>query len=74
MNKADAEKAVRHLVHDWRRNEAADVTDPRQLSVYEFITWLGQHHPQVLTFRSTMGARDDIERWFDQELKLTWMN
>ncbi|MBL8773359.1 MAG: hypothetical protein JNK30_18390 [Phenylobacterium sp.] len=72
MQKAEAEKAIRHLCHEWRKVEGLSQVDPGQLSVFAFMSWLREHHPSVLNFRSIMGVHETVDLWFDQEFGQTW--
>lgn len=78
MKKADAEKAIRPLVHDWAKEVGFKIEDrsvENEPSFYEFQTWLQQNnYGRYLKFRSTAGSLYDAEMWFDQELKQTWRN
>lgn len=74
MKKSEAEPLIRSLVHQWRRDSGNSTTPTSKLHASDFITWLRARHPQLLEFRSTMGPTEDVERWFDQEMKLTWQN
>ncbi|WP_416463424.1 hypothetical protein [Sphingomonas sp. VDB2] len=75
MKKAEAEKAIRHLTHKWARENAVVVGADHMPSFGDFRDWLGREgYSDYLNFRSTMGAREDAEQWFDEELKQTWRN
>ena len=72
MQKADSEKAVRHLCHVWRAESGNERTPESQLSFSDFLTWLRSSHSACLEFRSTAGPAYDAELWFDQEFKQAW--
>ena len=72
MQKADAEKRIRHYCHEWRRTSGNDKTPADQLNFTEFHRWLETHHSECLDFRSTGGVRYIIDLWFDQEFKQDW--
>jgi len=75
MKRTEAEPAIRNLVHQWAK--AADITADAvsQPSFSAFRRWAEeQGHSDYFAFRSTMGAAEDAERWFDQELRQTWRN
>ncbi len=71
MKKAEAEEAIRSLCHTW-----ADTLTPQQReypSFGSFTSWMrASGYGHYLDFRSTGGANDAAEWWFDQELKQTW--
>ena len=77
MKKAEAEKIIRHLCHEWASDRGIPIpsTHPNQASFSAFTTWLGEKgYSRYLDFRSTMSARYDAERWFDEEFGQTWAN
>lgn len=73
MKKADCERAIRTLVHQWA-STVHPGKDKGQLYDSEFIRWLEVNHPELLSFRSTTSVRDRVEDWFAQETKQTWRN
>jgi hypothetical protein len=77
MKKAEAEKVIRHLCHDWGREMKIPIpsTYPDQASFSAFTAWLEEKgYSRYLDFRSRMSARYDAERWFDEEFGQTWAN
>jgi len=68
MIKAECEKAIRQLCHQWRTANGLTNTPARKLSFEQFYIWLVDNHPSYLRFRTTTSRRYDIEMWFDQEL------
>ena len=75
MKRVDAEPAIRHLVHQWAKTAGVQVGAAEQPSFSDFKRWADrQGYSACFSFRSTMGALDDAERWFDQELRQTWRN
>ncbi len=70
MKKSDAEKIVRTSCHDWFQ-EAGRPDFP---SFYDYARWAEQRWSGLFSFKSTIGARENAEIWFDQELKQTWRN
>ena len=74
MKKAEAETAVRSLARQWALERKINTaTDHPSFS--NFKAWLGEKgYAHYLNFRSAVGADEDAERWFDQELKQTWRN
>ncbi len=75
VKRSEAEPAIRHLVHQWASACGVEVGSARQPSFIAFRRWVDeQGHSRYFAFRSTMGALDDAERWFDQELRQTWRN
>ena len=71
MKKADCEKALRALCHQWARDLSKNQL--KHPSFFDFKTWLRQNgYFHYLDFQSTAGAEYDAEMWFDQEFKRTW--
>lgn len=71
MPKPEAEKAIRYLSKKWFES----VGRPEHPCFSDFREWaVAEGYGNYFTFRSTMGAREDCERWFDQELHQTWRN
>ena len=69
IKKAEAEAAVRGLIHDW----ASETSVGDHPSFSAFVTWLrAAGYGRYLDFRSTMGPAEDAELWFDQELRQMW--
>ncbi|UPG72898.1 hypothetical protein MVG78_01485 [Roseomonas gilardii subsp. gilardii] len=75
MKKDEAERAIRHLCHEWAQ-ECGIVEPPTdQPSFSDFRSWLSEKgYSHYLTFRATMGPLHIAEMWFDQEFKQTWRN
>lgn len=72
MQKAEAERAIRHLCHEWRRITGKAQTSEGELSFGEFLAWVRSNYPGYLDFRSRAGATYDVELWFDQEFRQAW--
>lgn len=70
MTKPEAEKIVRALCHDWRREQGEPA--PALLDFSAFRPWLLARRPDALDFRSRGGAARDAERWFDDEMRQAW--
>jgi len=74
MTKSEAERAIRHLCHEWAKQRGIKI-DPRVLpSFIDFLSWVQDNYPSYLKFRTTTSVRYDVEAWFDQEFKQTWRN
>lgn len=71
MTKAECERAIRSLVHQWAAEQHPG-KDKGQLYDSDFIRWLRSTHPELLSFRSVMSVTDVVEQWFAQETKQTW--
>jgi len=69
MKKAECEKAIRHLCHQWRRERGLSNED---LSFSTFLSWLQQNCSTYLDFRTTTSVSYDVEMWFDDEFKQNW--
>lgn len=75
MKRSEAEPAIRHLAHQWAKEAGVEIASAEQPSFSAFKRWADQRGYSVyFTFRSSMGALDDAERWFDQELGQAWRN
>ncbi len=73
MKKAEAEKMIRSLCHEWRNKNGNEQTAPENLSSSAFCSWLRNNYPECLNFRSPVaGVPYDVELWFDQEFKQAW--
>lgn len=72
MKKAECEKAIRHLCHQWREESGNAETPLHQLSFSAFLTWVRQNYSSYLDFRTTISMPYDVEMWFDQEFKQSW--
>ena len=71
MKKDDAERAVRSLAVDWRREVGAASKD--DFSVSAFKDWAqAKGYGHYLVFRTTTGVSDDIERWLADALGQRW--
>ena len=72
MTKAESERAIRQLVGEWAMVEGIIRGQAAAPSFDDFRAWARRRgHSHHFEFRSTMGAVDDCERWFDQELRQT---
>lgn len=72
MKRSEADPAIRYLVGQWARETGVQVGSADQPSISPFRRWAeAQGHGGYLMFRSTIGALDDAERWFDQDLRQT---
>ncbi len=75
MKRTEAEPAIRALVSQWAKAAGVQVGSAEQPSFSDFRRWAeAQGCGGYFAFRSTMGALDDAERWFDQELGQAWRN
>lgn len=74
MKKADAESIIRSLATAWARETGFEVDSSQMPSFGEFEEYVRDKSPEALQFRSVMGARHDVECWFDEELKQNWRN
>lgn len=71
MIKAEAERGIRYLCHEWRKAEGLQQTEQSKLSFYCFLAWVRDHHPAYLDFRTSTSITDDVERWFESEFRQT---
>lgn len=75
MTKAESERAIRSLCHDWARETGAMKESHAHPQFWDFKRWLERHgYAHYLDFRSVGGADMAAEQWFDEELKQTWRN
>lgn len=71
VTKPEAKKAIRSLATDWFRE--IEPTDREHPNFSAFKRWLRERgYEGYLDFRSTEGADEAAEAWFDQELGQTW--
>lgn len=71
MKKPEAEKAIRSLCHTWAATLSPE--GKAHPSFAEFRRWLSQSgYGDYMNFRSTEGAGEAAEAWFDQELGQMW--
>ena len=75
MKRTEAERAIRPLVRKWAKETGVQHEQEEVPEYLEFRSWVNsQGYGHYLTFRSTMGAFEDAERWFDEELGQAWRN
>lgn len=75
MKRSEAEPGIRALASQWAQETGVQVSSPEQPSFSAFRRWAdAQGFGGYFVFQSTMGALDDAERWFDQELQQAWRN
>jgi hypothetical protein len=74
MTNDEAERVIRYLIHEWAKLRGVKPAQAEQPSFSDFYSWLQQEHPAYPEFRSSTSVRDDVERWFDGELKQNWRN
>lgn len=68
MTKDESEKAVRNLCTKWRSDAGYSDEKPEEISFSEFYGWMQNTHSQYLQFRATIGVRETVEHWFNEEL------
>jgi len=75
MKQAEAESAIRSLATKWAREVGFLRDSGEQPSYNAFRAWVQtQGYGQYLEFRSTIGAYEHAEMWFDNELGQSWRN
>ena len=73
MKKADCEKFIRALCHQWARGLSDD--ELKHPSFLSFKAWLSSNgFSHYLNFRAVPSPDYVAEMWFDQELKQTGRN
>ena len=73
QKKADAERAVRHLAIEWMHETGYEQKPGHYPSFGAFRTWLeSKHYSLYLNFRSRVGARNEAEGWFEDEIRKHW--
>jgi hypothetical protein len=72
MKKSEAEKAIRYLCHQWRKEAGHAATPREELHFGEFLSWVRQNYSSYLQFRTTTSVSYDAEMWFDQEFGQAW--
>lgn len=74
MKQAEAEEAIRRLVHDWARERGVKRGDINA-SFSDFKSWLQMNRLSAcLDFRARVGADSLAEDWFDEEMGISWTN
>lgn len=74
-NKADCEKAIRALCHEWAAEIGIPIPSVDQPSFLKFKSWVEERgYGHYLKFQSVRGAHNDAEQWFDEEFGQTWRN
>ncbi len=72
MKKAECERAIRDLCHEWAALRGVRIEAGDHPNFYDFLKWMRGNYPIYLKFRSTISVEYDAELWFDRELKQTW--
>lgn len=74
MKKAEAETAIRSLCHTWQEESGLPLPPSmHDYSFSDFTTWLSKKgYDHYLKFRSEDGPQEAAERWFIQEMKISW--
>ena len=73
MKKTEAEKAIRPLSHQWKRETNQPTTPNYHYSFSDFRDWLEQKgYSDYLEFRSARDPLEDAEQWFDEEMGQLW--
>lgn len=74
IKQSEAEQAIRQLISEWAEQKGFGKAQDNP-NFYEFLAWLDQAgFGRYLNFRSTIGARNHVEIWFDSMLKQNWRN
>jgi len=75
MKKSEAEKAIRHLCHEWAKARGIPNPPSDRPDFRDFKSWLSEKgYSHYLSFRSSISALYDAEAWFDDELNQIWRN
>jgi hypothetical protein len=73
MRKAEAEQGIRQLCYKWGQENGVTLSAESDPSFSDFCSWLSaKGYSNYLDFRSTMGPREDAERWFNDVFKQNW--
>lgn len=74
MKKDEAEHGIRAMCRDWAQAKGLRAQRDEQPSFSEFYSWVQDNHPSYLDFRDSIGVRETVERWFDDEFRQSWRN
>jgi len=74
LKKEEAEKAIRYLFGQWRKETGIRPRTEHQPSFSEFYSWVQSNYSSYLDFKCRIGVPDQVELWFDQEFKQGWRN
>jgi hypothetical protein len=79
MTKKEAEQAIRHLCHEWARDQGIRIPPNGDVNFHPsfsaFKQWCeDKHYGHYFRFRSRTDPDSVAEIWFDQEFKQTWHN
>lgn len=72
MKQAEAEAAIRSLCYIYAREMGLKMTADEDPSFDHFYSWVGASYSAYLNFRATIGVREQVELWFDEEFKQMW--
>lgn len=72
VKKAEAEKAIRYLCHQWRAESGLGGVPENDLSFSDFLSWVRNKYSAYLDFRTTTSVEYDAEMWFDREFHQSW--
>ena len=73
MKKVDAERLIRSLIHRWIETVWEPANPGIEPSSIRFMSWLAEHRPDALDFRTTTGDKHYfIDLWFDEETGQSW--
>ena len=74
MTKKEVEEHFAGLLSAWRGLPENAEADEQELNFCDFYSWLEANYPEATKFRSVMGPREDLERWFDHMTHQSWRN
>ena len=72
MKNSDVRQAFPSLLEEWINETKQDRSQLGDARFSSFYSWLTNSYPQYAKFRSTMGADEDLEVWFDEATWQLW--
>jgi hypothetical protein len=73
MRKEEAKVAFEQMFDNWEKELGTCITAEHDPSFSDFCSWAERNHfSHYFNFRSIMGARDDVENWFNNRFEQRW--
>lgn len=74
MTKNEVRRRFPGLLVEWRELPENSSIGQQELRFVDFHRWVVTNYPEATKFRSTMGASEDLEQWFDFATHQSWRN
>jgi hypothetical protein len=68
VKKAEAEKAVRQMCHEWAKQRGLSRADYPSANFIDFWFWAQAKYLIYLKFQTATGVKHDVEMWFGDEM------